>query len=224
GSGIATVELAKFGCHVVALEPGAKLAEIAKKQTENFKNVDVQVGTFEDFQSPTKFDAVLAFTAFHWLTEGEKYSKVLDLLKDSGSLVLVWNSFFQSDSPATRAVNQAYVEFLPDIYPDESVVAEVNQGVLAKLNGREQDVVKNPQVYTIGLRKYLSTYHYDRETYPKLLNTFPKIVEVDEDRRQKFLTHIAEIVEKYGQISVPVLTTLIICKKRSSFLKLISKK
>ncbi|MCX6744546.1 MAG: methyltransferase domain-containing protein, partial [Candidatus Parcubacteria bacterium] len=46
GSGIATVELAKFGCHVVALEPGAKLAEIAKKQTENFKNVDVQVGTF----------------------------------------------------------------------------------------------------------------------------------------------------------------------------------
>ena len=101
GSGIATVGLAKLGCHIVAIEPGAHLATIAREQTGKFKKVEVFEGTFENFQARDKFDAILAFTAFHWLNEGDKYQRVLDLLSSSGSLVLVWNSFFQSDSPAT---------------------------------------------------------------------------------------------------------------------------
>ncbi len=108
GSGIATVELAKFGCRIVATEPGAHLAAIARKQTEGSKNIEVLEETFESFESSEHFDAILAFTAYHWIDEGIKYRKVLDLLDDAGSLVLVWNSFFLSDSEVTAEVNRAY--------------------------------------------------------------------------------------------------------------------
>lgn len=222
GSGIATVELAKFGCRIVAIEPGAHLAAIAGKQTEGSKNVEVLEGTFENFQSSEQFDAILAFTAYHWIDEGIKYQKVFDLLDDAGSLVLVWNSFFLSDSEVTAEVNRAYYQHLPDAYPNESSVAEVNEGVLSRLHRREQEVVQNLLLYTVALRKYYAVYNYNAETYPKLLNTFPKIVEVEEEQRKRFFARISEIVSKHGTISVPVLTTLIICKKRSGFLHAIS--
>lgn len=223
GSGIATVELAKIGCEVVAIEPGSNLAEIARKETSQFDRVNVLEGTFESYQATAKFDAILAFTAFHWLSEGNRYQHVLDLLKPSGSLVLVWNSFFQSDSPVNSEVNAAYTDCLPDIYPTKSTASEVNRGVLSKLNGREVEVIGNPLFYPVFLRKYLTTYNYDEETFPKLLNTFPKVVEVPEERRNQFFGRISEIIKKHGKISVPVLSTLIICQGRSSFLEMVSK-
>lgn len=222
GSGIATIELEKFGCRVVAIEPGVHLAAIARKQIEGSKNVEILEGTFEGFESSERFDAILAFTAYHWIDEGIKYQKVLDFLDDAGGLVLVWNSFFLSDSAVTAEVNRAYHQYLPDAYPDESTVERVNEGVLSKLHRREQEVVQNLLLYTVALRKYYTAYNYNAETYPKLLNTFPKIVEVEEGQRQKFLARISEIVNKYGTISVPVLTTLIVCKKRIGFLNTIS--
>lgn len=224
GSGIATVELAKFGCQVIAIEPGTNLAAIAREQTEKFENVKVLEETFESFQSVDKFDVILAFTAFHWLGEGgDKYQKVDELLNDSGSLVLVWNSFFQSDSPATAEVNEAYRKLLPDVYPEESTIASVNEAVLSKLNRREKEVGQNNLFYTVFLKKYLTIYNYDHQTYPKLLNTFPVIIEVEEARRQEFLDHISKVIQQYGKISVPILTTLIICKRRNYFLEMVSK-
>jgi len=218
GSGIATVELAKFGCRVVAIEPGSHLAVIAREQTKTFGNVQVLEKAFEKFQTADKFDAILAFTAFHWLGEGDRFRQVFDLLKKSGSLILVWNSFFQSNSPVAVEVNGAYGQFLPDIYPGELTISEINEGVLSKLNQREREVVENPIFWPIFLRRYLTTYNYDSQTYSKLLNTFPKIIEIEKEKRQKFLEHISGIIKQYGKISVPVLTTLIVCQKRLDFL------
>ena len=222
GSGIATVELAKLGCHIIAIEPGAHLAAIAREQTGKFKNVEIVEGTFENFKTTEKLDGILAFTAFHWLKEGDKYKQVLDMLNGSGSLILVWNSFFQDDSLVTAEVNRAYHEFLPDVYPDESSVVSVNEGVLSKLNSREQEIVANPLFYAVYLRKYLTVYNYDDQTYPKLLNTFPKVVEVGEEKRHKFFERISAIVKRYGVISVPVLSTLIICQRKKAFLEAVT--
>jgi len=223
GSGIATVELEKFGCNIVAIEPGSQLAGIAREQTKTSKKIEVFEGTFENFRPDRKFNAVLAFTAFHWLGEGDRYSHVLDMLDRSGSLVLVWNSFFQSDSYAVREVNKAYRTYLPDVYPDESSVADVNEKVLSKLNGREQEVMASRSFDAVYLRKFITTYNYNEQTYAKLLNTYPKIVELEDRRREEFLSTVSSIVKRHGKLSVPVLTTLIICRRRDGFLEMVAK-
>lgn len=224
GSGIATLELAKMGCDVLALEPGGNLAAIARDNTKQYPKVKVVEGTFEDFESSEPFDAILAFTAFHWIKDGGegRFQKVASLLRSSGSLSLVWNSFFLSDTPVMAEVNAAYCELLPEVYPDDPAIGAVNQAVLEKLHRREQEVVGDSTFYTVYLRKYLASYRYDDETYPKLLNTYPKIIEVDGDRRQAFLDRIGIIVKRHGTIMVPVLTTLIVCKRREYFLQHLS--
>lgn len=222
GSGIATAELAKFGAYITALEPGVHLVDIARSHVKEYKNAHIFEGTFEDFQTNETFDVLLAFTAFHWLKEDDRYQKIFDLLDESGSLVLVWNSFFQSDAPATHEVNKAYHEFLPEVYPEVSQVTSVNKGVFSKLNSREQEVVQNSQFSTVFLEKHLTVYQYNEKTYPQLLNTFPKIVEVEKGRREAFFGKISEIVKQHGGISVPILSTLIILKKRQNFLEMIA--
>jgi cyclopropane fatty-acyl-phospholipid synthase-like methyltransferase len=221
GSGIATVELAKFGCKVIGIEPGANLVTIAKQKTAQYSNVEIKEAMFEDFEPAEKFDAVLALTSFHWISEYLKYKKVFDSLNDGGSFALVWNSFFQSNSPATQEVNALYQELLPDVYPPSE--KDVNVSVLDKLNSREKEIHASDLFYIHFLRKYITVYNYDAETYPKLLNTFPKIIKTDEKRRQEFLLRVGEIVKKYGKISIPLLTTLIICKKKNHFLDSIGK-
>jgi len=223
GSGIATAQLARFGAHVVAIEPGEHLAALAREQMAGFRNVEVQENAFEDFDAQEQFDAVLAFTAYHWIDEGIKYQKVLDLLRKNGDLVLVWNSFFLSNTKVTEEVNAAFHHHLPDEYPRGSTVPEVNEMVLSKLHRREQEIVVNESFYTTTLRKYYAVYNYNATTYPKFLNTFPKIAEVESGRKERFLNRIGDIVDAFGSISVPVLTTLLICKKRSGFLEIMSR-
>lgn len=222
GSGIATIEIAKFGCQIVAIEPGAQLAAIARKQTRGLAKVQILEKTFEDFRSSERFDTILAFTSFHWLKSGDKYQEVLNLLNDSGSLVLVWNWFFQTNSPAVAVVNKVYHEFLSDVYPGQMGVAEVNEDTFSTLVQREREVVQNPLFFPVFLKKYLVEYNYNAQTYPKLLNTFPKVIEVEEQRRLRFLEHISKAVKKYGKISVPILTSLIICKRKDYFLKAVA--
>jgi len=222
GSGIATVEIAKFGSKIAAIEPGSHLAAIAREQTKEYRNVEVREEAFEDFQSAERFDAILAFTSFHWLKGEDKYQRVLKLLKDAGNLVLVWNYFFQTNSPATVAVNRVYHEFLSDVYPGQKSVYKVNEEVFSTLVKREQRVIQNPLFYPVFMKKYLVKYNYNSETYPKFLNTFPKVIAVAEERRAKFLQRISETVAKYGKISVPVLTSLIICKRKDYFLQAVA--
>lgn len=93
---------------------------------------------------------------------------------------------------------------------------------MSKLNCREQEVVSNSLFYPVFLRKYLAIYNYNEQTYPQLLNTFPKIVEIEKEKRLKFFKHISEIIKRYGKISVPVLTTLIVCQRRNYFLESVS--
>lgn len=221
GSGIATIELAKTGCRIVGIEPGSNLVAIAKEKTKGYPNVEIVEAMFEDYESSDKFDCLIALTSFHWISEQAKYNKAYDLLNRNGHFVIVWNSFFQSDGVATKEVNSLYHEILPDIYPKQD--NDVNLGVFSKLNGRELEIVGSDMFYLYFLRKYVTVYNYDKETYPMLLNTFPKIIKVEKERREKFLKRVGEIVEKHGALSVPVLTTLLITKKKDVFLDEINK-
>lgn len=221
GSGIATIELAKTGCKIVGIEPGSNLVAIAKEKTKGCPNVEIVEAMFEDYESSGKFDCLIALTSFHWISEQAKYKKAYDLLNQNGHFVIVWNSFFQSDGEATKEVNSLYHEMLSDIYPKGN--NDVNLGVFSKLNGRELEIVGSDMFYLYFSRKYVTVYNYDKETYPMLLNTFPKIIKVEKERREKFLKRVGEIVEKHGTLSVPVLTTLLITKKKDVFLDEIGK-
>lgn len=90
GTGQATVALAERGLVVVGVELGEALAAFARDKLAAFPLVEFVTGAFEDWE-PKKagFDAVVAFTAWHWLDPELKYAKSAQLLRDGGALAVV---------------------------------------------------------------------------------------------------------------------------------------
>src|SRR5919199_1256519 len=68
GTGQATLPLAERGYEMVAVDLSADLAALARQKVARFSNVRIEVAPFEEWILPNDpFDAVVSFTAFHWL-------------------------------------------------------------------------------------------------------------------------------------------------------------
>lgn len=89
GTGQATSALIATGAHVVAVELAPGLAAVLRGKFER-ASLDVIVAPFEQAQLPAhSFDAVMAFTAWHWLDPAVRLPKAVQALRGGGALVTV---------------------------------------------------------------------------------------------------------------------------------------
>lgn len=217
GTGIATSELAKTGCDCIAIEPGEHLLEIAKERLSSFPNVKLELNSFEDYQTNSQFDVILAATAFHWLTPEERFKRTSDLLRSGGALVLIWNTFCFSNTEAASAVIELYNNWFPSQHDDQP-----NMKALRKLMGRELEIQQSSFFYIESTLRAVTQYTYSAQDYAHLLKTFPNIARMDEDERTKFLSEITSLLDKMGgKLIVPVLTSSFICRRLQDFSEII---
>jgi len=145
------------------------------------------------------------------------------MLSPNGKLVIVWNSFMQSDTDVASEIDRLYHKHLPDIYSSVSSANEVNKNVIAKLTKRIEELVANSEFQVVYLNEYTVAYEYDANTYPKLLNTFPKIINIaNTEQKDKFLREVSIVVAKHGKIVVPILSTLIVLQFKEDFIRTIT--
>jgi len=82
--------LAERGCQVVAVELGAHLAAVARRNLARFPAVEVVTAAFEDWPLPAEpFDLALAATAFHWIDPAVRVAKAADALRPGGWLATI---------------------------------------------------------------------------------------------------------------------------------------
>jgi SAM-dependent methyltransferase len=90
GTGQLTVPLAEVGCEVVALDIGANMAAVARRNLAKYPVVRVIVTAFEDWPLPAEpFDAVVSATAFHWVDPAVRVHKAADALRPGGTLATI---------------------------------------------------------------------------------------------------------------------------------------
>jgi len=90
GTGQATIPLAERGCQIVAVELGAELAEVARRNLARFPDVEVVPAPFEPWPLPAEpFDLVLSATAFHWIDPAVRVIKSADALRPGGALATI---------------------------------------------------------------------------------------------------------------------------------------
>ncbi len=116
GTGQATLPLAERGCQVVAVELGADLAAVARRNLAGFPRVEVVTAAFEDWPLPAEpFDLVLAATAFHWIDPSVRVGKVADALRPGGSLATITTEHIAGgDESFFAEVQDCYVRWDPD--------------------------------------------------------------------------------------------------------------
>ena len=107
GTGIASVQLLDAGARVLAVEPDARMAQVAAG-----KRVDVERGTFEEWQPDGRtFDLVVFGQSFHWLQPRPAVEKVVSMLTPGGRLALLWNRITPI-SPTNADLAESYRDYL----------------------------------------------------------------------------------------------------------------
>lgn len=92
GPGKATRSLAKLGCSVTAVEPGAELAALARRNLQACSNVEVETSTFEEWDDGgRRFDVVVAAASWHWVDPTIGWRRAHEVLRPGGWMALVGN-------------------------------------------------------------------------------------------------------------------------------------
>jgi SAM-dependent methyltransferase len=90
GTGQATRSLAALGCSVIAIEPGAGMAALARQRLARLANVDVETSTFEDWDDRgRRFDLLVAASAWHWVDPSIGWPRAHDVLRPGGWMALL---------------------------------------------------------------------------------------------------------------------------------------
>jgi SAM-dependent methyltransferase len=190
GTGKATRPLAERGLDIVCLELGQGLAAVARSNLAGFPNVEIFNTAFERWKTNARFDAVVAFTSFHWIDPEVKYEKTARLLREGGALAVaasrhVWP---EDGDPFWAEVQEDY---------DAVVPSDDNQPP-----PRPDDVPSlGAEIEASGLFRVVATKHYPRDLsytadeYVALLDTYSGHRTIPEPQRLELYERIRDRID-----------------------------
>ncbi|MEJ5946128.1 class I SAM-dependent methyltransferase [Pseudokineococcus basanitobsidens] len=194
GTGQATRPMGLRGWWVHAVELGGGMAAAARAHVADLPRVTVEVTAFEDWPLPDDpFDAVVCCTAWHWLDPSVRVGKAARALRPGGTLAVVWTHHVAGGpSSADDEVTAAYA-------------AAGLQTAWSARRPREEDLT--PSTAELAGSPYLGDVRsvtfpvetaYHAGALVELFGTYSEVVALSPARRERLLTHLAELVDARG--------------------------
>lgn len=195
GTGQATLPFAKRDYEVIGVELGSALADVARRNTEQYKKVKIITGAFEDVELPqSTFDLVYSATAFHWIKPEEKFSKPHEILKTDGHLAII-NTCHVSDEKGDKfllASQPIYKQFKPGGKYDENLKFSSTSELKA-------DKVDEELFTPVFFQAFPLAIKYTAKEYTQLLSTYSPQISMEPQSRADFMTAIEKLInEEFG--------------------------
>jgi SAM-dependent methyltransferase len=212
GTGKATALFAQRGLRVVALEPSAEMAAVARRNCAAYENVTIVQSEFERWRPDGEpFRLLFSGQAWHWIAPDVRYAAARAALEPGGALALFWNT-------PDWGVSQLHDE-LAEAYRRNG--RSDARGDPMNPNGRpEAEDWPEEIAATIGfdgpeVRNYEWRLSYTTAEYLDLLGTHSANLVIDEAQRERLLTEVAEAIDAHrGAFELTYLTRL--CLARAS--------
>jgi SAM-dependent methyltransferase len=195
GPATATSPFAKLGCNIVCLEPNPDFYRLAQQNCESFPNVKIQNTSFEEWElQPSRFDAVLAASSFHWIPPEIGYPKASKALHQDGVLILLWNKELQPSYEVYRHLSEVYKIHAPSLIRDyedhtEQVALLDSLGQMAIESGQFKDMVSGQME---------SEVTYFVEQYLLLLTTYSNHLKLEPQQKDRLFTALRKKLEQKG--------------------------
>jgi SAM-dependent methyltransferase len=211
GTGKATLELARRGFELVAVELGAALANVARAKLAPFPNVEIVTAQFETWEpSGGPFDAVVSFTAFHWIDPDVRYEKSARLLREPGTLAVV-STKHVLPHPRDRFwidVQEDYAAVTPEMLTDPPPHPDdvPDSGGEIEESGRFRNV---------AVRRHTWTARYTVDEYIAVLDTYSGHRALEDERRERLYDRIRRRILAEPELAVTktYLTTLNVAER-----------
>ena len=197
GTGQATTPLARKGFDITAVELGAGLAEVARNELQDYKNVQIIVGAFEAVTLPERsFDLVFAATSFHWIEPSVRFVKIHNLLKDGGHLAVI-HTHHTSDEKGDAFFNASQPIYDKYDFTDKHKKPEFPQHKDLKPTDLDESLfrLKYFQSFPVVIR-------YSANKFVQLLNTYSNHLVASQPVQQAFYGEIEALINDRFQGTV----------------------
>ncbi len=211
GTGQATLPLAERGFEVTCIELGEQLAAVARRKLAPFANVKIVNANFETWESVgERFDAVVAFTAFHWLDPNVRYEKTAGVLDDGGALSIVDTRHVwpEGGDPFWAEVQEDYDAVAPD--PNDE--APPRPDAVGELSA---EIQSSGRFENVAVRRHLWDVTYSADEYIAVLDTYSGHRTFDDDTRQQLYDRIRRRIaaRPSGAVTKTYLATLNVARR-----------
>jgi len=186
GTGKATVPLAERGFELVCVELGERLAALARHNLAGFPNVEIVTAPFETWEpAAAGFDAIVAFTAFHWIDPGVRYEKTARLLREGGALAVLETRHVlpEGGDPFWVEVQEDYREVFPG--EEDDGPPHPNEVV-----GMSEEIEASGRFAHPAVGRYLWDVTYSAEDYVGVLETYSGHRALDRELREELYARI----------------------------------
>lgn len=195
GTGKATQSLAPRAQSLLALEPGSRLARVARTKLADFPGVEVVEQKFEDFvlggRSP--FDLVFAAQSFHWVDPAVRCERAAAVLRSGGTLALFWNVPQPGLAQVHERIGIAYADHAPEL---STAWAERHS------SGRDVAVEVDAagRFGEVQVREYAWTRSFSAAEWIELLDTQSDHRVLDPAKRARLFDAIGDAIGALGGV------------------------
>ncbi|MHB8470559.1 MAG: class I SAM-dependent methyltransferase [Gaiellaceae bacterium] len=183
GTGQATRALVERGCEVVAVELGANLAAVARRNVPEAQIVTADFETWEPERA--EFDVVAAFTAFHWIDRSLRYAKPARLLHAGGTLAIaeVEHVLVEGGDPFWVEVQEDYDAVVPS--PDNRPPPYEHE-----VGDRRAEFAQSELFRDIDVHRYRWDVAYGADEWTDVLRTYSPNIAADPATTGRLLERI----------------------------------
>ncbi|MEV6108274.1 class I SAM-dependent methyltransferase [Streptomyces sp. NPDC051940] len=196
GTGQATVPMAGRGCLVTAVEAGARMAQVARRNLAG-TTAEVVTAEFESWPLPPEpFDAVVSATAFHWIDPAVRMARAAKALRPGGALAVVRSQHVEGGSREFFVeVQRCYERFDPSTPPGLRPPAADDVDNADHAGEVARSGLFGPTVF----RRYEQELTYTAAAYLDLLRTYSGHRALSDEARSGLLGCVADLIDgRYG--------------------------
>lgn len=200
GTGKATVLFADRGLRVVAIEPSAEMAEVARRNLAGYDNVTVEQVEFERWRPPGReFRLVFSGQAWHWISPEVRYVAARAALEDGGALAAFWNRPDWTACELRDELAEAYRRAgrADDVDDPMNPVAPPEE-VRSEDDFWRAEIAGASGFGAADIYRYRWHSDYTTADYVTLLGTHSACLVLDPPKRDRLLTAVAAAIDAQG--------------------------
>jgi SAM-dependent methyltransferase len=196
GTGKATRLLAERGLKVIALEPSAEMAELARRNCAEHPHVRIVHSDFETYRPSEPVGAVVSAQAWHWIDRELRYVRAREALVPGGALAALWTLPLWDAIELRDELRAVYRNAVPDLAAGFPMHPASLPDDLAGV--WREEIASSDGLLDAQEHRHEWSCEYSAAEYAQLVSTHQDHILLEPAASQRLLAAVADVIQRAG--------------------------